>query len=198
MSPKLALERTRAQLYSTVSAASAVFVAPRTHAVLRNLCTVPYSRPHVGAFTPLHSHRCIHTVAFTFSTDYGLYLPRSPQISQISPHHTVGFSTDYGLYLPASPQISPHHTVGFSTDYGLPKSEAGVPKLKDEEIALRMRYSHFGCNVVHEDVCVKAGAEVHTASVTAFLFELCFFSPGGCRRRPRPPRPQGRGRGYRR
>ena len=153
--PQLALERTRAQPYSTVSAASAVFVAPRTHAVLRNLCTVPYSRPHVGVFTPLHSHRCIHTVAFTFSTDYGLYLP-------------------------ASPQISPHHTVGFSTDYGLPKSEAGVPKLKDEEIALRMRYSHFGCNVVHEDVCVKAGAEVDTASVIAFLFELCFFSPGGC------------------
>mmetsp|Transcript_28656 Transcript_28656/g.94224 ORF Transcript_28656/g.94224 Transcript_28656/m.94224 type:complete len:643 (-) Transcript_28656:275-2203(-) len=49
---------------------------------------------------------------------------------------------------------------GFSTDYGLPKSEAGVPKLKDEEIALRMRYSHFGCNVVHEDVCVKAGVDV--------------------------------------
>ena len=130
--------------------------------MLRNLCTVTHAL-HVGVFTLLHSHRCIHTVVFT-----PLHSHSRPTTGYISPH------------LPASPQISPHHTVGFSTDYGLPKSEAGVPKLNDGEIALRMRYSHFGCNVVHEDVCVKAGAEVDTASATAFLFELCFFSPGGC------------------
>ena len=86
---------------------------------------------------------------------------------------------------------------GFSTDYGLPKTESGLPNINDGEIALRMRYSHYGCNVVHEDVCVKAGAEVDTGSATV-LFHECFFSLGGCRCRPSPPRPQGRGRGYRR
>ena len=163
MSPKLALERTRAQLYSTVSAASAVFVAPRTHA-----CSETSAQYRTHALMSAHSHRCIHTVVFT-----PLHSHSRPTTGYISPD------------LPASPQISPHHPVGFSTDYGLPKSEAGVPKLKDEEIALRMRYSHFGCNVVHEDVCVKAGAEVDTASATAFLLELRFFSLGGCRGRHR-------------
>jgi D-lactate dehydrogenase len=49
---------------------------------------------------------------------------------------------------------------GFSTDYALPKNEAGIPDMDVDKVALRMRYSHFGCNVVHEDVCVKPGVDV--------------------------------------
>ena len=65
---------------------------------------------------------------------------------------------------------------GFSTDYGLPKTESGLPNINDGEIALRMRYSHYGCNVVHEDVCVKAGAEVDTGSATVLFHECFIFS----------------------
>ena len=52
---------------------------------------------------------------------------------------------------------------GFSTDYGLPKVFTGIPQMEDDKLALRMRYSHFGCNVVHEDVCVKPGVDAHQA-----------------------------------
>jgi len=54
---------------------------------------------------------------------------------------------------------------GFSTDYGLPKTQVGIPAIDDDKVALRMRYSHFGCNVVHEDVCVKPGVDVHEMHV---------------------------------
>ena len=42
---------------------------------------------------------------------------------------------------------------GFSVDYALPKNGGTAPKLPGNAHPLkRMRYSHFGCNVVHEDL----------------------------------------------
>lgn len=64
---------------------------------------------------------------------------------------------------------------GVSVDYALPKAQAALPdlKLSDKQgpaggggVALRMRYSHLGCNVVHEDV---AFTEV-TCTQLFFLF----------------------------
>jgi len=40
---------------------------------------------------------------------------------------------------------------GFSVDYALPKNAGTAPPLSSQPVK-RMRYSHFGCNVVHEDL----------------------------------------------
>ena len=40
---------------------------------------------------------------------------------------------------------------GISVDYALPKNGGQIPKLSTLPLK-RMRYSHFGCNVVHEDL----------------------------------------------
>mmetsp|Transcript_10444 Transcript_10444/g.22639 ORF Transcript_10444/g.22639 Transcript_10444/m.22639 type:complete len:391 (-) Transcript_10444:399-1571(-) len=50
---------------------------------------------------------------------------------------------------------------GISTDYALPLKEVSAPALDEGVVALRMRYSHFGCNVVHEDVAFKRGVDAH-------------------------------------
>ena len=62
---------------------------------------------------------------------------------------------------------------GISIDYALPKNGGAVPALgKDDGEASsqpipvkRMRYSHFGCNVVHEDLAYEAGVDVHSAKM---------------------------------
>lgn len=60
---------------------------------------------------------------------------------------------------------------GISIDYALPKNGGRIPALsKDEENSQpvpvkRMRYSHFGCNVVHEDLAYEAGVDVHSAKM---------------------------------
>lgn len=63
---------------------------------------------------------------------------------------------------------------GFSVDYALPKSGGSVPDLgprKGEEgmkpaVPLkRMRYSHFGCNVVHEDLAYGLDVDIHAAKM---------------------------------
>jgi D-lactate dehydrogenase len=40
---------------------------------------------------------------------------------------------------------------GFSVDYALPKNGGAAPPVSCQPVK-RMRYSHFGCNVVHEDL----------------------------------------------
>lgn len=54
---------------------------------------------------------------------------------------------------------------GVSVDYALPKSECDAPPLPEETTALRMRYSHFGCNVVHEDIAFKPGVDAHATKM---------------------------------
>lgn len=54
---------------------------------------------------------------------------------------------------------------GVSVDYALPKGECGAPPMADDLPALRMRYSHFGCNVVHEDVAFNPGVNAHDAKM---------------------------------
>ncbi|CAJ1936301.1 unnamed protein product [Cylindrotheca closterium] len=51
---------------------------------------------------------------------------------------------------------------GISVDYALPKNGGQAPVLDSAETLKRMRYSHFGCNVVHEDVAFPAGVDAHT------------------------------------
>ena len=54
---------------------------------------------------------------------------------------------------------------GFSVDYVLPKNGGTAPSL-DATAAKplkRMRYSHFGCNVVHEDLAYAPGVDLHEA-----------------------------------
>jgi len=53
---------------------------------------------------------------------------------------------------------------GVSIDYSLPKNHTTLPSVngsnKESDAVVRCRYSHFGCNVVHEDVAWKAGVDV--------------------------------------
>mmetsp|Transcript_34057 Transcript_34057/g.45004 ORF Transcript_34057/g.45004 Transcript_34057/m.45004 type:complete len:654 (+) Transcript_34057:103-2064(+) len=52
---------------------------------------------------------------------------------------------------------------GLSLDYSLPKNERAAPVLPESvaEPVKRLRYSHFGCNVVHEDIAFAPGVDVH-------------------------------------
>ena len=49
---------------------------------------------------------------------------------------------------------------GFSVDYALPGDGGEAPPMESQMPLKRMRYSHFGCNVVHEDVAFPAGVDV--------------------------------------
>ena len=53
---------------------------------------------------------------------------------------------------------------GLSLDYALPKNHITVPAVEGgvhvAQPVVRCRYSHFGCNVVHEDIAYEAGVDV--------------------------------------
>mmetsp|Transcript_11816 Transcript_11816/g.24925 ORF Transcript_11816/g.24925 Transcript_11816/m.24925 type:complete len:746 (-) Transcript_11816:623-2860(-) len=53
---------------------------------------------------------------------------------------------------------------GVSVDYALPKNGGRSPPLTDSaaEPIKRMRYSHFGCNVVHEDLAYALGVDTRS------------------------------------
>lgn len=51
---------------------------------------------------------------------------------------------------------------GFSVDYALPQNVSGAPPRTPEAPLKRMRYSHFGCNVVHEDLAYPAGVDIES------------------------------------
>lgn len=51
---------------------------------------------------------------------------------------------------------------GFSVDYALPQNASGAPPRTSEAPLKRMRYSHFGCNVVHEDLAYPAGVDIES------------------------------------
>lgn len=53
---------------------------------------------------------------------------------------------------------------GFSVDYALPKNGRQVPQISSSPLK-RMRYSHFGCNVVHEDLAFASGVDVNAAKM---------------------------------
>jgi len=53
---------------------------------------------------------------------------------------------------------------GISVDYALPKNGGHIPPLSSKSIK-RMRYSHFGCNVVHEDIAFGEEVDVHKAKM---------------------------------
>ena len=52
---------------------------------------------------------------------------------------------------------------GISVDYALPKNGGMAPPLNKDAVKplKRMRYSHFGCNVVHEDIAYALGVDTH-------------------------------------
>ena len=52
---------------------------------------------------------------------------------------------------------------GVSVDYALPKNGGLAPQLASlaAKPLKRMRYSHFGCNVVHEDIAYELGVDTH-------------------------------------
>jgi D-lactate dehydrogenase len=53
---------------------------------------------------------------------------------------------------------------GVSVDYALPKNHGCAPELPaSNKPVKRMRYSHFGCNVVHEDLAYEEGVDTHEA-----------------------------------
>jgi len=73
---------------------------------------------------------------------------------------------------------------GISVDYGLPKNRSAAPMLpilddnekenqeegeilssQQQQPIVRMRYSHFGCNVVHEDLAYEQGVDTHRAKM---------------------------------
>jgi len=55
---------------------------------------------------------------------------------------------------------------GISVDYALPKNHGCSPELPPSNKPVRrMRYSHFGCNVVHEDIAYEQGVDTHEAKM---------------------------------
>lgn len=52
---------------------------------------------------------------------------------------------------------------GLSLDYALPKNYGEIPTLPGgvEKPLARLRYGHWGCNVVHEDLSFAPGVDVH-------------------------------------
>ena len=66
---------------------------------------------------------------------------------------------------PCSPSRCVGNNVqGFSVDYAMPKNSGVAPTLTGDvqvEPLKRMRYSHFGCNVVHEDLAYPLGVDIH-------------------------------------
>ena len=56
---------------------------------------------------------------------------------------------------------------GFSVDYALPKNQSYSPELpkSSAQPIKRMRYSHFACNVVHEDLAYAQGVDTHAAKM---------------------------------
>ena len=54
---------------------------------------------------------------------------------------------------------------GYSVDYALPKDKGSAPPISpdDAKPIKRMRYSHFACNVVHEDLAYELGVDVDEA-----------------------------------
>lgn len=55
---------------------------------------------------------------------------------------------------------------GISVDYALPKNHSSSPELPEtNQPVKRMRYSHFGCNVVHEDLAYAQGVDTHAAKM---------------------------------
>jgi D-lactate dehydrogenase (quinone) len=65
---------------------------------------------------------------------------------------------------------------GFSVDYALPKNGGVAPHLSSAPLK-RMRYSHFGCNVVHEDLAF--GLDVDTHQVKMELKKTIELECGG-------------------
>lgn len=62
-----------------------------------------------------------------------------------------------------------NNAQGFSVDYAMPKNSGETPPLEKERqesaapVPLkRMRYSHFGCNVFHEDLAYDLNVDVHS------------------------------------
>ena len=57
---------------------------------------------------------------------------------------------------------------GISVDYVLPKNGGLAPPLAPGAATplKRMRYSHFGCNVVHEDIAYALGVDTHAEKMT--------------------------------
>jgi D-lactate dehydrogenase len=63
--------------------------------------------------------------------------------------------------------------AGVSVDYALPKAQGAVPPPLALDgpgggVALRMRYSHLGCNVVHEDVAFAEVSDLGACFAGAF------------------------------
>lgn len=55
---------------------------------------------------------------------------------------------------------------GVSVDYALPKNHGEEPQLPPSYLPIkRMRYSHFACNVVHEDLAYEQGVDTHEAKM---------------------------------
>ena len=88
------------------------------------------------------------------------------------------------------------HLQGVSVDYALPKLGGRVPPLSTTDDAVsqdllpvkRMRYSHFACNVVHEDLAYGPETDVHRAK---YLLKHAVETEGG-----QLPSEHGHGREY--
>ena len=54
---------------------------------------------------------------------------------------------------------------GVSVDYALPANGGQSTAFSSVPVLKRMRYSHFACNVVHEDIAFPPGVDVHAAKM---------------------------------
>lgn len=76
-------------------------------------------------------------------------------------HH---FASHITLFFSCTYRCVGNNVQGFSVDYAMPKNNGQAPQLVgDDQVTplKRMRYSHFGCNVVHEDSAYALGVDIH-------------------------------------
>eukprot|EP00560_Eucampia_antarctica_P003910 CAMPEP_0197837016 /NCGR_PEP_ID=MMETSP1437-20131217/30837_1 /TAXON_ID=49252 ORGANISM="Eucampia antarctica, Strain CCMP1452" /NCGR_SAMPLE_ID=MMETSP1437 /ASSEMBLY_ACC=CAM_ASM_001096 /LENGTH=688 /DNA_ID=CAMNT_0043443689 /DNA_START=33 /DNA_END=2099 /DNA_ORIENTATION=- len=59
-----------------------------------------------------------------------------------------------------------NHVQGISVDYALPHNYTHIPQISEKGVAKRMRYSHFGCNVIHEDLAYEPNINVELAKMS--------------------------------
>lgn len=140
---------------------------------LNSLCPNALPSP-VRALTEKHDHHLLVTVGEYGGGEATRFRERLAAFEakhRVSVHTCTADETPWVSYFrfAAAPAFKTwcvgKGLEGVSVDYALPKAECEAPPMPDGTAALRMRYSHFGCNVVHEDIAFCRGVDAHASKM---------------------------------
>ena len=140
---------------------------------LNPLCPNALPSP-VRSLTDKHDHHLLVTVGEYGGGEEARFRQRLAtfaKANRVSVHQCTADETPWVSYFrfAAAPAFKTwcvgRGLEGVSVDYALPKAEREAPELPEGSAALRMRYSHFGCNVVHEDIAFQPGVDAHASKM---------------------------------